>query len=118
MLVKTKSKALTALKIIWAILIVAITAFLVWGAVDTFIQESNNDGSFQGLGIALYLIYFVMILGSIGYGVTVIIAIAGLIVSIVKKYKGSSVFFIFAIIIPVVTEFLIIYLCKILSDKL
>ena len=108
----TKSKFLTALKIIFIIIYVLLTAFLAWGLIDTLTAPSEN----ASLGLAIYLAIVVIIFGGLGYAVSLISAILGLIVAIVKRSgKGNVAFFIIAIFLPVVTEIAFILICQALA---
>ena len=107
-----KSKFLTSLKIIFAIIYLAVTIWLVWGLIDIVISPSGVNS----LDVALYLAFIVIIFGSIGYILSLIPAIMGLIYSIAKKFgKSNIIFFIVAVILPIITETIIIIICNLLA---
>lgn len=101
---ENKSIATKILSIIYLIIYFLYTAFLI----ATFV--SSLGGSNVQLSLAIFLVYFVLTFGSICYGALVILAIAGLIVSCVKKIKRSSKLFGFFIALPIITEVLFIAL--------
>ncbi len=106
-----KSKFVKALKIIYAIIYLAVTVYLVWGLLDIVIHPVDN----MALSTALYLSIVVIIFGTIGYIISVVVALVGLFVSIGKKEpKGSIIYFIVATLLPVLTEAIIIIICKLL----
>lgn len=108
----TKSKLLTTLKVIYLIIYIALTAYLVWGLLDIVITPSSNPS----LEVAVYLTIVVIIIGGIGYIVSLIPAIIGLIYSIVKRAgKGNIIFFIVAIILPIISEIAFIVTCQMLA---
>ena len=108
----TKSKFLAALKIIFIIIYVLLTAFLAWGLIDTLTAPSEN----ASLALGLYLAIVVIIFGLIGYAVSLITAAIGLIVAIVKHAgKGDVGFFIVAVILPIVTEGAFILICQLIA---
>ena len=98
----------TFLKILYSVLFVAVTAFLVYGLLDIVISPSEN----ASLELALYLTFNVIIIGSIAYIITLIPAIIGLISSIVAGEGGNIVFFIIAVLLPFIAEFIIITVSK------
>ncbi len=107
-----KSKFLTALKIIFSVIYLAVTIWLVWGLVDIAISPSGVNS----LDVALYLVFIVLIFGSIGYILSLIPAIIGLIYSSVKKLgKGNIISFIIAVILPIITEAILIIVCNLLA---
>lgn len=108
----TKSKFLTALKIIFIIIYVLLTAFLAWGLIDTLTAPSEN----ASLGLAIYLAIVVIIFGGIGYALSLVVAILGMIVAIVKRAgKGNVAFFIVAVLLPILTEMAFIFICQALA---
>ncbi len=108
-------KGCKALKIISALLYFLMTAFLTVILIDIIL----NPGDLPGLGIALFLIIFVLIIGSIGYGITVILSIVGAILSAKRMplggRKSNLIFFTVFSILPVVTEGLFVLTSIILS---
>lgn len=107
-----KSKLLATLKVIYLIIYLALTVYLAWGLVDIVITPSSN----QSLEIAVYLTFMVIMIGGIGYIVSIIPALIGLIACITKRAgKGSIIFFIVAVLLPIISEFVFITACQMLA---
>ncbi len=107
-MLKNKSKLLTVLKIIFFVVYALVTIYLTYGLLDIILSPSEN----LSLELAVYLVFSVIILGSIGYGVSLVPAIIGLIYSIVKNAgKNQIIFFIITVLLPVITETVFIVLC-------
>lgn len=107
-----KQKKLLVPRIISAVLYLLVTAFLVYSLIDSLNSENLS------LSIALYLAIIVIIFGSIGYGVCIIFSFVCFIVAIAKRKilaKGTSTYFAIFTILPVLTEFLIIVICKLIA---
>lgn len=103
-----KSKQLVW-KILFLVAYLAITAFIL---IQYFELLSIADEPSHGLSLAVFLIVIVLIIGGIGYGVSLIFAVIGLILSIIKKSgKGNVVFFSIATALPIITEGVFILLC-------
>ena len=101
------NKLLKAFKITYLIIYSLLTLFLILTYIDVMVNPSDM----QNLGIALYLVIFVLIIGGIGYAVSLIFAVTGLVISIKKKVKKSTLaFYIVATVLPVVTELAFILL--------
>lgn len=96
------------LKILYAVIYIAVTAYLVYGFLDIVISPSEN----VSLELAVYLTFSVIIIGGIGYIISLIPAIIGLISSIVSGEGGNVLFFIIAVILPIVSEFVLITITK------
>ena len=104
-------------------LYVLFTGFLVYILVSSYKEEiSVKEEMFDGLGFALIFVIFGIIFGGIGYGIIVILSIIGLVISLKDKLnknrKLNNICFILGIILPIITEILIIGLCKIAADKM
>lgn len=104
-------------------LYVLFTGFLVYILVSSYKEEiSVKEEMFDGLGFALIFVIFGIIFGGIGYGIIVILSIIGLVISLKDKLnknrKLNNICFILGIILPIITEILIIVLCKIAADKM
>ncbi|MBE5756645.1 MAG: hypothetical protein E7342_02480 [Clostridiales bacterium] len=99
LVVKNKSTFLIVLKTIFAIIYTGVTLWLLWGYIDV-LNATNN----QALSLSLFLALLVIIYGSIFYGLSLLIAIVGLIISIIKKSKFNIISFIIAICLPIVSE--------------
>ena len=113
----TSPKKLTAVKIVWLVVMAVLTAWLVWGLVDVI---NTHDQTTSGLSLAVYLVIMVLIFGGIGYGVCALIGIVGTIVVAVniKKgitTKGTLAWFICMIVIPIVFETAFIVVCKLIA---
>ena len=104
-------------------LYVLFTGFLVYILVSSYKEEiSVEEEMFDGLGFALIFVIFGIIFGGIGYGIIVILSIIGLVISLKDKLnknrKLNNICFILGIILPIITEILIIVLCKTAADKM
>ena len=100
---KRKSVALTVLKIVFLIAYALVTAYLLYTFIDGYTKAlaiAPGSTSMDPIGAFKLGFAFVWIIGLIAYGVVTVIAIVGLIVAIVKKFKGSIVFFVFGMVIP------------------
>ncbi len=98
-----------SLKIIFIIIYVALTAFLTWGLIDTLTTPSENSS----LALGIYLAIVVIIFGGIGYALSLITAVVGLIAATVKHAgKGNVIFFIVAVLLPIVTEIAFVLICQ------
>lgn len=124
--VNKKSKLSIASEVLKYIVIglyVAFTAFLVIALVSTYKQEiSVEEEMFDGLGFALAFVVFGMIFGIIGYLIIMIVSFIGLMISIKDKdnrrRKINNLCFTLGMILPVITEVLIIILCKNAANKI
>lgn len=106
---RKNNKLLKAFKITYLIIYSLLTLFLILTYIDVMVNPSDM----QNLGIALYLVIFVLIIGGIGYAVSLIFAVTGLVISIKKKVKKSTLaFYIVATALPVVTELAFIILSQ------
>ena len=110
---QTKEIKLKALKIISVVCYAIVSAFLVYLLLSVVI----NPGTNYNLAVGVCLI-FGLVFGGIGYLVTLIPTIIGLIISIVKREKGCTkktrVFFIIFTILPFISEGLFLLICKLL----
>ncbi|MBR2498356.1 MAG: hypothetical protein IKB67_01400 [Clostridia bacterium] len=119
--VNNKKTFLLVWKIIVGVLYAGITAFLVWGLIDALSglnapppQSGQIDTA--GLGFALYLVLVVLILGSCAYIANAIFSIIGLVVASKNKAnKGTKIYFIVFIALPIITEIVIFLLGKALG---
>ena len=124
--VNKKSKLSIASEVLKYIVIglyVAFTAFLVIALVSAYKQEiSVQEEMFDGLGFALAFVVFGMIFGIIGYLIIMIVSFIGLMISIKDKdnrrRKINNLCFTLGMILPVITEVLIIILCKNAANKI
>ena len=107
----TKLKSLIVFKILFSIFYGLVTAFLIWGLIDSL--TSNN----VGISLAFYIALCIIIIGSIGYIIAMIFSITGFIISIVKKIKKESIIFIILTILPIITEGLFIILALLFSPN-
>ncbi len=108
---KTRSKLLIALKLIFALIYIGLTIWLAWGLIDVLTTPSENTS----LSLALYLSFIIIIFGIIGYAIALIPAIIGLIATIARRDKGNFIFFVCAVLLPIITEAIFILLCQALS---
>ncbi len=108
---KTKSKFLFVLKLIFALIYIGMTIWLAWGLIDVVTTPSENTS----LSVALYLSFIIIIFGVIGYAIALIPAIIGLIATIVRRDKGNFIFFVCAMLLPIITEVAFIIIGKALA---
>lgn len=104
-------------------LYVAFTAFLVIVLISTYKQEiAVKEEMFDGLGFALAFVVFGMIFGIIGYLIIMIVSFIGLMISIKDKEnrrrKLNNLCFILGMILPVITEILILVICRNVANKI
>ena len=116
-----KSTFLLVWKIVVAVLYVIITALLVWGLVDALIKLNTPvpDGkvNFNGLGFAIFLVIIVLVFGTIAYAINVITSIVGLVISRKKGAdKGTKIYFIVFIFLPIITEILLFIIGRALGS--
>ena len=99
--------------------IVSLVIYLVWTAFLGFntIKESidvYNGVEGAAIGRIFFFIFFVVLMGLIGYGIITFIGITGLSLSIANKNnpkrKGNIIFFAVGIVLAVGTFFALIYL--------
>ncbi len=99
--------------------IVSLIIYLVWTAFLGFntIKESidvYNGVEGAAVGWIFFFIFFVVLMGLIGYGIITFIGITGLSLSIANKNnpkrKGNIIFFAVGIVLAVGTFFALIYL--------
>ncbi len=115
--IKKKNTLLIVLQVIVAVLFVGLTAFLVGGLINeinTPPANTENTIDLSGLGLALYLIIVIILIGGAGYLLNTILSIVGLIISLSKRKdgvgKGTIIYFIIFIALPIITEALLILL--------
>lgn len=104
-------------------LYVAFTAFLVIVLISTYKQEiAVEEEMFDGLGFALAFVVFGMIFGIIGYLIIMIVSFIGLMISIKDKEnrrrKLNNLCFILGMILPVITEILILVIWRNIANKI
>ena len=111
-----KEKKFTGLKIVWAVIFIAITAWMIWGLADVLASKGQKG---WGIGLALYLTLIVMVFGSIGYVIDIIIAIVGVVLSVRNLNETTSkktlISFIVMAVLPIVVEATLIITCKLLA---
>ena len=113
-----KSKAVLVFQIITAVLYAVLAVLLISSFFESVVFVDKNE-PYVGVGIALYLVVFVIIFGGIGAIITALTSLVGLIVGLNKKKKGFLVskgkiaYFIVFIILPILTVLAIALLTKI-----
>ena len=120
--VDKKNKLIFVLKIIVAIIYFAMTAFLTWGLIDALATLNapvpEGQMNFNSLGMAVYLVVIVLIMGLAVYSTNMVLSIVGLVLSNKKKAsKGTKIYFIVFIILPVITEILFFMLGLLLGSN-
>ena len=100
-----------------AVLFVGLTVFLVSGLINEITKppvNSENTIDLSGLGLALYLIIVIILIGGAGYLLNTILSIVGLIISLSKRKdgvgNGTIIYFVVFIALPIITEALLILL--------
>ncbi len=104
-------------------LYVLLTGFLAYALISAYKEEiAVEEEMFNGLGFALAFVIFGIIFGGIGYAIIVILSIIGLVISLkdkLNKNRGlNNICFILGIILPIITEIVIIILCTSANNKI
>lgn len=104
-------------------LYVLLTGFLAYALISTYKQEiAVEEEMFNGLGFAIAFVIFGIIFGCIGYAIIVILSIVGLVISLTDKLNKNrglnNICFILGIILPIITEIVIIILCTSANNKI
>jgi len=112
-----KNKIYTILKIVWGIIVVALTAWLVWGLIDVI---NNPNEANRGLELAVYLTFIVIIFGVIGYGISTLIGLVGAVVAFINlrkglTSKGNLICFVIMALVPIILEAGFIIACQLLA---
>ena len=111
-IVINKSRAVLVFKIITAILYTVLAIMLIGSFLESVVFVDKNE-PYVGVGIALYLVIFVIIFGGAGAILTLLMSFIGLIVGLNKKKKGflvskgTIVYFIVFMILPIITVLMI-----------
>lgn len=104
-------KKLTFLKIISAIICVATFIYLLVGLINATGGNSSNPG----LELAVYLTFSVIIFGVIGNAIAVILAVIGLIHTLINREKGQCnsqvITFIVLTVLPILSQAFFILYC-------
>lgn len=99
--------------------IVSLVIYLIWTAfigINTITTSIDVYNGVEGaaVGWIFFFIFFVVLIGLIGYGIITFIGITGLSLSIANKNnpkrKGNIIFFAVGIVLAVGTYFALIYL--------
>ena len=107
---KKKSVFLIVWQVIVALLFISVTAFLTVLFLDVINapppDKNTIDG--RGIGLAVFLIFFVPAIGGIGYIANVVTSIVGIVVSVMNREKGTCgimplIYFIVFTILPIIT---------------
>ena len=85
-----KSKAVLVFQLITAVLYAVLTIFIIGSFFESVVLVDKNE-PYVGVGIALYLVIFVMIFGGSGAILTAVMSLIGLIVGLNKRKKGFFV---------------------------
>lgn len=105
------------LRIVTMVFYLAIACFLLYQLTDCAIKMYHKDPT-SGLNLALFLIIFVLVWGSIANLVPTVMAIVGAVLS--KKRmnargeKGAPAYFTVMAILPYATELIVIGICYLL----
>lgn len=89
-------------KILFLVVYLALTTFIL---IEYFgLMRVVGDTSY-GLSVAVFLIVIVLIIGGIGYAISLVFGAIGLFLSISKHSgKGNIIFFSIATALPIITE--------------
>lgn len=102
-------KVIGTLKVLFLVFYLSTTAMLLWQYLEIL---TITDVTSKGLSVAVYLIFFVLILGGIGNVMSIAISISGLFLSKKRQLPKSNIrFFVLGIILPIITETIFILLC-------
>jgi hypothetical protein len=112
---KKSYKYLKVIAVITAIICLAVTVFLT---IDLVKALSIVDVDKRNASLAVFLIFGVIILGSIGYAIVLVASLICLIISIVylKKNiltKGWVIYYSVLTVLPVILEAFFIIICSI-----
>ncbi|MBQ9714481.1 MAG: hypothetical protein IJV83_04080 [Clostridia bacterium] len=106
---KDKRKLFLVLKILFAIIYVTVTVLLIVGYVNAVTAGEDKKGE-----LLAFLIFGVIILGTLGYIISLIPAVIGMALSVIFQAKIShKIFFCVAIFLTVLTEAVFIVLCRV-----
>ncbi|MGN0788816.1 MAG: hypothetical protein ACI4MY_06355 [Christensenellales bacterium] len=101
------NKAVTAFKIIVALVLIAMIVFLSWTIADAYRQDKNKEPN-DIKSLPLVLSFVVTIIGTAIGVVNIILSLAGLIMSAVNKQslhkRRDVVYFAIFMVLPVVAE--------------
>ena len=96
------------------VLYLMLTVFFTAGYLEFRVGEES-----LGLDFVLFFAIFILLLGSVGYGVVVILSFIGFIISVRKRSKGLSkkvaLWFFCLVVLAIVTEIIFIILFKSLA---
>lgn len=108
-------KKYTVFKVL-AIVFYALTLiFLIYGAIDVAVIPAEESS--RGIALAAYLMFFVIILGCIGFAISIVFSFVGGILSLIGYKKGNVkcstvIFFAISVFLPVITEVLFIVIAQ------
>ncbi len=111
-----KEKKFIGLKIVWAVIFIAMTVWMAWGLVDVLVSKGQKGWE---IGLAIYLTFMVITFGSIGYAIDLIVAIVGVVLSFKNLNETTSkktlISFIVMAVLPIIVEATLIITCKLLA---
>jgi len=122
-----KDRFLYVWKIVWIILYIVFTGFQIYAILDGYYDNLSNVQSTESNSIninsmGLVLAIIVIIFGVIGYGILLIMSIAGFIVAFTNKSsplrKKNLIIFLIGSILPVFTELILIGITMLLSNNI
>ncbi len=122
-----KDRFLYVWKIVWIILYIVFTGFQIYAILDGYYDnlsnvQSTESNSININSIGLVLAIIVIIFGVIGYGILLIMSIAGFIVAFTNKSsplrKKNLIIFLIGSILPVFTELILIGITMLLSNSI
>ena len=97
------------------IIFVAVTAYLIYCAVD--LSKIPADASGRGISVAAFLALGVIIIGGIGNGVVLLLSALGTLISAVGYRRGKVEFgtllhFIMFMIFPIISEVVFLFIAS------
>lgn len=115
---KGKSKGVLIFQIITAILYLMLSFFLIYSFIDSVLIVENPDT--HSLGVAVFFVIIVVIIGGIGAAINALVSLAGLMFAIFKRKKGFIVskgkiaYFIVFIVLPILTVLILGIITKLM----
>ena len=115
-------------KIVWIILYVLFTAFQIYAIVDGYnsnlenINNTQKESSIMINSMGIVFAVIVVIIGTIGYSVLLLLSVIGFIVTYTNKEskyrKKNLIIFLCGSILPALTELILVLITMTLSNRI
>lgn len=104
-------KKYTVFKVLAIVFYLLTLIYLIYGAIDVVVIPVEESA--RGIALAAYLTFGVIILGGIGFAISIVFSFVGGILSLIGYKKGNVksstvIFFAALVLLPVITEVLFI----------